>query len=56
MNEFVFELPSLAQEYGLTNYDAAYLALAIKLNLPLATTDRRLKEAAVSAGLSIAKA
>jgi len=33
----VLKLPSLAQMHALTNYDAAYLAIAMQFNLPLAT-------------------
>lgn len=40
----------LALEYGLTSYDAAYLELALRLNLPLATLDKALADAAQSAG------
>lgn len=47
------ELPALAQTHGLTNYDAAYLALAIRGNLPLATADRELRSAAGAAGVAI---
>lgn len=42
----VLELPNLAQARGLTTYDAAYLELAKRLSLPLATTDRALRAAA----------
>lgn len=49
----IFDLPSVAQSYGLTNYDAAYLALALQLRLPLATTDSTLRQAAVSAKVSL---
>ena len=49
----LFDLPVLAQTHGLTNYDAAYLAAAIHMNLPLATADKRLRNAAVSAGVKI---
>ncbi|MGA8735261.1 MAG: type II toxin-antitoxin system VapC family toxin, partial [Terriglobales bacterium] len=38
----VLELPAIAEKHGLTNYDAAYLALAMRLRLSLATTDRSL--------------
>jgi len=34
----ILDLPALAQKHSLTNYDAAYLALAIHLNVSLATT------------------
>ncbi len=47
------ELPALALRYGLTNYDAAYLRLAITFSLPLASTDKLLREAAVSAGVNL---
>ena len=47
----ILDLPSLAQRHGLTNYEAAYLALALRINLPLATTDRSLGHAAVAAGI-----
>ena len=49
----IFELPVLAQSHNLANYDAAYLALANRLNLPLATTDSELRKAAASAGVSL---
>ena len=43
----------LAREYGLTSYDAAYLELAMRLGLPLATMDRQLADAATRAGVTI---
>ena len=49
----ILRLPSIAQRYGLTNYDAAYLSLAQQLDLPLATCDSRLRRAAESAGVRI---
>ena len=45
-------LTRLSDRHDLTIYDAAYLALAIRLNLPLATLDRRLANAAQDAGIS----
>lgn len=36
----------LAEKHKLTLYDAAYLELALRLNLPLATLDRELRKAA----------
>lgn len=48
----LFELPALAQKHTLTDYDAAYLALAMQLRLPLATTDAELIRAA-AAGVGI---
>ncbi|HUJ30840.1 MAG TPA: type II toxin-antitoxin system VapC family toxin [Candidatus Acidoferrum sp.] len=52
----IIELPGLARAHGLTNYDAAYLSLAKKLNLPLATNDAELRKAATSTGVTIVAA
>ncbi len=52
----IHDLPVLAQTHGLTNYDAAYLALAIRLRLPLATTDADLRKAAAAAGVAMVTA
>ena len=49
----ILGLPRLAQAHGLTNYDAAYIALALKLKVPLATTDNHVRRAALSAGVNI---
>lgn len=49
----VLDLPALAQTHSLTNYDAAYLSLALKLTLPLATTDAALRRAATAAAVPI---
>lgn len=45
----------LARQMQLTEYDAAYLELALRLGLPLATLDLRLQQAARSAGISVLK-
>jgi predicted nucleic acid-binding protein len=45
----------LAIDYRLTGYDAAYLELAIRKDLPLATLDDELAEAAVAAGIELLK-
>jgi predicted nucleic acid-binding protein len=50
----ILELPTLAEARGLTNYDAAYLAVAKRFGLPLATTDKDLRRAAAIAGVSVA--
>jgi predicted nucleic acid-binding protein len=50
----ILELPTLAQTHGLTNYDAAYLKLATRFNLLLATAGKNLRQTAVSAGVEIA--
>gem|GEM_PF-1565183 len=42
---------ALARGYGLTSYDAAYLELAMRANLPLATLDKELRAAAKKAGV-----
>jgi predicted nucleic acid-binding protein len=42
---------SLARQYRLTVYDAAYLALSLREQLPLATLDSRLDVAARAAGI-----
>lgn len=43
----------LALEHGLSSYDAAYLELALRRGLPLATTDRALVMAARAAGVGL---
>lgn len=43
----------LADRYRLTAYDAAYLELALRRRLPLATLDRQLRDAARSAGVKV---
>ena len=45
-------LPYLAREHRLTSYDAAFLELANRLQLPLATNDKDLMRAASDATLS----
>jgi predicted nucleic acid-binding protein len=40
------EILALARELGLSTYDAAYLDLAMRLGLPLATNDAALRKAA----------
>ena len=42
----------LAREHGLSVYDASYLDLALREDLPLATLDRRLAEAARRCGVA----
>jgi len=49
----VLDLPALAQTHSLTNYDAAYLSLALRLGLPLATTDAALRRDATEAAVPI---
>lgn len=51
----ILTLPDLARAYELTNYDAAYLELALRRNIPLATTDEALRRAAKKAGVGLVK-
>ncbi|MBD2505706.1 type II toxin-antitoxin system VapC family toxin [Nostoc muscorum FACHB-395] len=44
---------NLARQEGLAAYDAAYLELALRLQLPLATLDTRLAEAATRCGVGL---
>jgi predicted nucleic acid-binding protein len=44
---------SLARRHDLTIYDAAYLELAQRKSLPLATVDRALIRAAAAAGVAV---
>jgi len=44
---------SLADRFGLTLYDAAYLELALRRNLPLATFDSKLADAGLKAGVGL---
>lgn len=48
------ELLALALRHGLSSYDAAYLELALRLQLPLATTDQALRDAALASGVGVA--
>lgn len=47
------EVVSLARQQRLTSYDAAYLELAMRRGLPLATLDQRLRDAAAAVGVHI---
>lgn len=46
-------LLSLALRYDLTSYDAAYLELALRRQLPIATRDGALAKAAWAAGMGV---
>lgn len=50
------ETLNLADQHRLTLYDAAYLELARRRGLPLATLDQELRAAAVSANVALAGA
>lgn len=45
------ELLALAIRFGLSSYDAAYLELALRKQLPLASQDEALRAAAVACGV-----
>lgn len=45
------ELLALALRFGLSSYDAAYLELALRLQLPIATQDAGLQAAAAASGV-----
>lgn len=47
------ETRRLARAHGLTTYDAAYLEMAQRLQLPLATRDQDLARAATAAGIQL---
>jgi predicted nucleic acid-binding protein len=49
----VAELRNLANRFGLTAYDASYLALALELQMPIACGDRPLKTALKRAGVKL---
>ncbi|SCK55070.1 Predicted nucleic acid-binding protein, contains PIN domain [Variovorax sp. HW608] len=44
---------AIAMDSGLSSYDAGYLWLARSLNLPLATFDRKLADAATQSGIRL---
>ena len=46
---------ALALRYDLSSYDAAYLELALRLQLPIATQDTALAEAAMAAGVGMVR-
>ena len=50
------ELLALALRFGLSSYDAAYLELALRLQLPVATVDGALRDAAAASGVGCVEA
>lgn len=44
---------ALAQHHGITSYDAAYVEVAKRRGVPVATLDRKLKEVSLAEGLSV---
>lgn len=53
--QIMSEVLDLAREQNLTVYDAAYLELAMREALPLATLDKALQNAAQKVGVSLLK-
>jgi predicted nucleic acid-binding protein len=47
---------NLSESSGLTVYDASYLALAAQARVPLATSDERLRQAGIAAGVELFRA
>jgi predicted nucleic acid-binding protein len=47
----ISRLMELAEQFNISTYDAAYLELALQLNLPLATLDTEMAVAARKAGI-----
>jgi predicted nucleic acid-binding protein len=47
------DLESLSRRLDLAAYDAAYLHLAQRTNLPLATSDGPLRDAAIAEGVTV---
>lgn len=50
------ETLALALRFGLSSYDACYLELALRLQLPLATVDGPLRDAALASGVGVVAA
>jgi predicted nucleic acid-binding protein len=46
-------LESKARKWNVTAYDVAYLDLALRMNIPLATNDNRLRKTAEAAGIQV---
>ncbi|MGD0958872.1 MAG: type II toxin-antitoxin system VapC family toxin [Methylomonas sp.] len=53
INGVFTRIQTFCREHGLTTYDAAYLELAIRNELPLATLDKALQKAAKAAGVAL---
>ncbi len=47
------QLLDLAMRYSLSSYDAAYLELALRHGIPIASQDVKLKEASLQAGVVV---
>ena len=53
MTEMLGAVSVLAQRHGITSYDAAYVELAKRRGLPVATVDRKLKAVSLAERLSV---
>lgn len=53
MQRATFDVRKLAHAHRLTSYDAAYLELALRHDLPLATLDDNLKKAALASAVRL---
>lgn len=53
LSDIQLAVAAMSREYKLSDYDAQYLELAIRRNLPVATLDKDLRKAASKAGLPI---
>jgi predicted nucleic acid-binding protein len=53
MDNVASSILPLARAHDLTLYDAAYLELSLRTNLPLATRDSELRAAALAAGANL---
>jgi len=51
----VMQLPVLALKHQLTAYDTAYIELALRLKLPIATKDAAMKRTMASCGIETVK-
>ena len=51
----VMQLPVLALKHQLTAYDTAYIELALRLKLPIATKDAAMKRAMTTCGIETVK-
>jgi predicted nucleic acid-binding protein len=51
--ESVTALATFALEHGLTSYDAAYVALAMRMDAPLATLDGDMRSAAMNLQINV---
>ena len=53
VRETIAATVAVSDRFGLTVYDAAYLEIALRRELPLATLDKELADAARAAGVSV---